>query len=195
MSPEFTDDDIGKSVINADGEEVGLVTDVEHGTAHVEPDPGITDTIKAKLGWGDTDDDAYPLQEPAVAEVTDDEVHLERDLDSSSTSTGAAAGAGTGAETDDVDASDTHVAGSDDPARESQTDDDLIGDDDDDLIGDDDDDGLIGDDDDDDLIGDDDDDLVGDDDDDDLIGDDDDDDLVGDDDDDLIGDDDDTRTR
>ena len=72
MSPEFTDDDIGKTVVNADGEEVGIVADVEHGTAHVEPDPGVTDTIKAKLGWGGADEDAYPLQEGSVSQVTDD---------------------------------------------------------------------------------------------------------------------------
>jgi hypothetical protein len=187
MTPEFTDDDIGKTVINAEGEEVGLIADVEHGTAHVEPDPGITDTIKAKLGWGGTDEDAYPLQEQAVAEVTDDEVHLQRDLESSSTSGAAGAGATGGTDT-------TREAGTTDTGRDTRTDDDdLIGDDDDDdLIGDDDDE-LLGDDDDDDLIGDDDDGLVGDDDDDDLIGDDDDELLGDDDDDDLIGDDDDTR--
>lgn len=145
MSPEFTDDDIGKTVINADGEEVGLVADVQHGTAHVEPDPGITDTIKAKLGWGDSDEDTYPLQEPAVAEVTGDEIHLERDLESGS---GAATGAGTtaGAEaaTGATDTADRGSGG--------------LGDDDDEFIGDDNDDDLIGDDNDDDLIGDDDDD-------------------------------------
>jgi len=37
MSPQITDDDVGKSVANADGDEVGMVADVQHGTAHVEP--------------------------------------------------------------------------------------------------------------------------------------------------------------
>ncbi|WP_254529756.1 hypothetical protein [Natrinema gelatinilyticum] len=80
MSPQFSDDDTGKRVINAAGDQIGIVADVEHGTAHVEPDPGITDTIKAKLGWGGTDEDTYPLQDEAVARVTDDEVRLESDL-------------------------------------------------------------------------------------------------------------------
>ncbi|WP_255167003.1 hypothetical protein [Natrononativus amylolyticus] len=173
MSAQFSDDDIGKTVVNANGDEVGIVSAVEHGTAHVEPDPGITDTIKAKLGWEGTGEEAYPLQEQAVASVTDDEIRLEGDLSGAGSthtgqSTGAAAGGTTGTRDTDV------------------------RDDDDDLIGDDDDDGLIGDDDDrrgrdrrtddDDLIGDDDDSLIGDDDDDELIGDDDDD-LIGDDDD------------
>ncbi|ELY53610.1 hypothetical protein C492_17498, partial [Natronococcus jeotgali DSM 18795] len=158
MSPEFTDDDIGKTVINADGEEVGLVADVEHGTAHVEPDPGITDTIKAKLGWGDTDEDSYPLQEPAVAEVTGDEIHLERDLESGSGAAGAGTTAGAEAATGATDTADRGSGG--------------LGDDDDEFIGDDNDDDLIGDDSNDD-------DLIGDDNDDDLIGDDNDDDLIG----------------
>ncbi|TYT60618.1 hypothetical protein [Natrialba swarupiae] len=168
MSPQFTDDDIGKTVINARGKEVGIVANVEHGTAHVEPDPGIADTIKAKLGWGGTDEDAYPLQEESVAEVTGDEVRLETDL------SGSGGGAGTTGRT-----SDTTSAGTTDTGRESEMhDDEGMMDDDDDLIGDDDE-GMM--DDDDDLIGDDDEGMMDDDDDDDLIGDDDDDDLVGDD--------------
>ncbi|WP_230198728.1 hypothetical protein [Halopiger djelfimassiliensis] len=96
MSPEFTDDDIGKTVVNANGDDVGIIADVEHGTAHVEPDPGITDTIKAKLGWGGADEDAYPLQESAVARVTDDEVRLESDLSDAGTGTGDMTGGTTG---------------------------------------------------------------------------------------------------
>ncbi|WP_306057897.1 hypothetical protein [Natronococcus wangiae] len=218
MTPEFTDDDLGKSVVNAEGDKIGIISDVEHGTAHVEPDPGITDTIKAKLGWGDANGDAYPLQEQSVAEVTDDAVHLQRDLESA-----GAAGAGTtgtdtargtdtgrGTDTDDMMGDDTTTGrdtgtgdrmGTDEEmagGRDTRTDDDsLVGDDDDSLIGDDDnrarndDDELIGDDDDDTRAGDDDDNsLVGDD-DDSLIGDDDN--RARNDDDELIGDDDDTR--
>ncbi|MEY7849571.1 hypothetical protein AB7C87_10300 [Natrarchaeobius sp. A-rgal3] len=190
MSPQFTDDDIGKTVINAEGEEVGIVANVEHGTAHVEPNPGLTDTIKAKLGWGGTDDDAYPLQEESVAEVTTDEVRLESEL------SGPGGGAGSHDRTTDVGAG---TAGTTDTGRESEMHDDegLMGDDDDDLIGDDDDHDMIGGDDpgrardrDHGTDIDDDEGMMGDD-DDDLIGDDDDDGLMGDDDDDLIGDDDD----
>lgn len=90
MSPEFTDDDIGKDVVNPDGEKVGMIADVKHGTAHVEPDPGITDTIKATLGWSGTDEDMYPLQEEAVGRVTDDEIHLSRDPAAGDMSSGMA---------------------------------------------------------------------------------------------------------
>jgi hypothetical protein len=73
---DITEDEEGKQVVGPDGEEVGRIVTVEHGTAHVDPDPGITDTVKSKLGWADTDEETYPLQEASVSEVTDDEVRL-----------------------------------------------------------------------------------------------------------------------
>ncbi|WP_331235222.1 hypothetical protein [Natronorarus salvus] len=86
MAHNFTEDDEGKKVVDETGEEVGVVTSVEHGTVHVEPDPGITDTISAKLGWGDRDEDTYPLQEESVEAVTDDEIRL-GSLDTGTTGT------------------------------------------------------------------------------------------------------------
>lgn len=77
MSTALTDDAVGKTVVDAQNEEVGMVTAVEHGTAQIEPDPGLTDTIKAKLGWEDADQEAFPLQEDAIASVTDDEIRLD----------------------------------------------------------------------------------------------------------------------
>lgn len=135
MAHTFTEDDEGKTVVNDEGEEVGMVATVEHGTAYVDPDPGLTDTIKSTLGWGDSDDeDTYPLQEESVASVTDDEVHL------GSSSPSGAGGADTAGTTGTADTSDTSATGSDT--------DDMRSDDDDGLIGDDDDDGLLDDDDD-----------------------------------------------
>lgn len=104
MCATFADDDVGKSVVNAAGEEVGLVTAVEHGTAHVEPDPGITDTIKATLGWEGTNEDTYPLQEHAVDRVTDDEIRLEGDLSGSGPSSREAETSGMEAQGRDTDA-------------------------------------------------------------------------------------------
>ena len=80
MRTNITDDDEGKRVVNADGEQVGLVKQVSGGTAHIDPDPGLTDKIKSKLGWGDMDEDTYPLQEANIDAVTDGEVRLKRDL-------------------------------------------------------------------------------------------------------------------
>ncbi len=76
MATQITDDDEGKKVVDENGDQVGIVSDVEHGTAHIDPNPGLTDKVKSKLGWGDTDEETYPLQEELVSSVTDDEVRL-----------------------------------------------------------------------------------------------------------------------
>jgi len=78
MQHNLTEDDEGKAVVNANGDDVGRVVEVEHGTAHVEPDPGITDTIKSKLGWGDSDEDTYRLDSNNVEKISDDKIHLDR---------------------------------------------------------------------------------------------------------------------
>jgi hypothetical protein len=69
----------GRKVVHGD-ETVGRVVEVRHGTAYVEPDPGIAETVMSKLGWADADEDTYPLQESAIAEVTDDEIRLRRSV-------------------------------------------------------------------------------------------------------------------
>ncbi|ELZ13492.1 hypothetical protein C479_01566 [Halovivax asiaticus JCM 14624] len=89
MCTAFGEDDVGKSVVNASGEEIGMVTAVEHGTAHVTPDPGVTDSIKAALGWEGTGENAYPLQEESVERVTGDEIRLSGDLHDETVSGGA----------------------------------------------------------------------------------------------------------
>ena len=78
MCAQFTDDDEGKRVVNADGDEIGVIETVKGGSAHVNPDPGITDTIKSRLGWGDSDEETYELDERNVESITDDEVQIER---------------------------------------------------------------------------------------------------------------------
>jgi hypothetical protein len=121
MSSRITDDDIGKRVVNASGDEVGMVVDVDHGTAHVEPDPGLTDSIKATLGWGDGDEDTYPLQEAAVNRVTDDEIHLETGAGTTGTETGPDRG---------IDRDEDDISGRDDEQAIRDDDDDELLDDD-----------------------------------------------------------------
>jgi hypothetical protein len=129
MSPQFSDDDTGKRVVNAAGEEIGIVADVEHGTAHVEPDPGITDTIKAKLGWGGDSDETYPLQEEAIGRVTDDAIHLESDRSGVSGGHGTTDATGTTAENRGIDRDDDDISGSDDESAVRGDDDDALLDD------------------------------------------------------------------
>ncbi|MCU4741488.1 PRC-barrel domain containing protein [Halobacteria archaeon AArc-m2/3/4] len=76
MCATFTDDDEGKRVVNANGEEIGMIQSVEGGAVHVDPDPGMADSIKSKLGWGDSDEETYMLDEDNVESISDDEVRL-----------------------------------------------------------------------------------------------------------------------
>ena len=71
------EDDEGKTVVNADGDSVGTVVDVDNNDANVEPDPNLTDELAAELGWGDADEETYQLDNDAVETVTDDEIRLE----------------------------------------------------------------------------------------------------------------------
>lgn len=71
-----TDDDEGKLVVDSHGQEIGMITEVRSGTAYVNADPGLADTIRSKLGWGDADEDDYPLEGTRIHTVTDDEVRL-----------------------------------------------------------------------------------------------------------------------
>lgn len=76
--PTLTEDDTGKPVINAAGDQIGIVTQVEDGTAHVDPNPDTIVKMKSKLGWGDaTDGVTYELPRSEVATVRDGEIHLD----------------------------------------------------------------------------------------------------------------------
>jgi len=75
-----THEDEGKRVINFQGDEIGVVKEVNNGTAHVDPDPGITDQIRSKLGWNDADQSDYMLQNDRISTVTDDEIRLKDNI-------------------------------------------------------------------------------------------------------------------
>lgn len=74
----LTAEDEGKDVVNSDGDKIGRVVNVEHGKAHVDPDPGLADTIRSKLGWGDDDEEDYVLNTSSIETISDDEIHLSR---------------------------------------------------------------------------------------------------------------------
>ena len=74
-----TQDDEGKTVVNAEGDEFGMVVDVEGDTMHVDPDPSITDRIRTALGWDDHDEDTYPVGGESIARIEDDQVVLDID--------------------------------------------------------------------------------------------------------------------
>ena len=76
----LTEEDEGKRVVNVSGDRIGVISGVRDGSAFVDPNPGITDAIKSKLGWENVDEDDYPLKHSKIDRVTDDEVRLKRDL-------------------------------------------------------------------------------------------------------------------
>lgn len=80
MTESFSGDDVGKTVENAEGREVGTVTEVDGATARVEPDPGLVDSIKASLGWETDADDAYEIDEGSVREIGEDRITLESEF-------------------------------------------------------------------------------------------------------------------
>ena len=79
-SQRLTEADEGKRVVNADGDEIGMITGFRGGAAYVDPDPGVTDSIMSKLGWESVDEDDYRLDNDVVETITDDEVRLRRQL-------------------------------------------------------------------------------------------------------------------
>jgi hypothetical protein len=74
---ELTADDTGKRVVDEAGRPVGVVSAVEGGTAYVDPDPAVAETLLARLGWAQIEADDYPLNRSLVAEVTEDEIRLD----------------------------------------------------------------------------------------------------------------------
>lgn len=67
--------DQGKRVVDATGQEVGRIAEVEGDHAYVDPAPSVADTVMSKLGWGSRDG-TYRLPPDGVDAVTDDEVRL-----------------------------------------------------------------------------------------------------------------------
>lgn len=73
---KLTDDDAGKRIVSTNGEEIGIVDEVTNGAARVNPDPGLADKIRSKLGWGEADQEDFVLQEDRIDTITEDEIRL-----------------------------------------------------------------------------------------------------------------------
>ncbi len=71
---ELSADDQGKDVVDERGETIGIITEVDEGMAYVDPQPGVTDRLKARLDWGGHSDDEYPIEPAQITEITDDEI-------------------------------------------------------------------------------------------------------------------------
>ena len=78
LSPE----DEGKFLMDAEAEQIGIVTEVdpEEQVAYVDPDPDVSEAILQGLGFGDADSDDIEVPSEAVETVTDSEIRVARDL-------------------------------------------------------------------------------------------------------------------
>ncbi len=74
----LTGDDEGKPVITSNGDRIGSIATVERGKAYVDPNPGLTDTIRSKLGSNESDETDYLLNTSSIESVSDDAIHLSR---------------------------------------------------------------------------------------------------------------------
>jgi hypothetical protein len=73
---EPTEEDEGKTVVDTEGTELGIVSHVEGGRLYVDPDPSLTDRLASALGWGDSDEDDYVLSPNEIALIEKDRVEV-----------------------------------------------------------------------------------------------------------------------
>jgi len=74
----LTASDEGKRVVNANGDKIGMLTEVRGETAYLDPDPGMTEKVKSMLDMTDADAGDFTISGTAIDTITDDEVRLRR---------------------------------------------------------------------------------------------------------------------
>jgi sporulation protein YlmC with PRC-barrel domain len=74
--------DEGKFLMDIEGEQIGVVTEVDVGeqVAYVEPEPGVAESLVQGLGFGDADEDDIEVPANSVETVTDTELRVAADL-------------------------------------------------------------------------------------------------------------------
>lgn len=72
----LTERDVGKRIVDADGDELGVVAGVSGNRVEIDPDPGMLDQMKTRFGWKDREQDTYAIEQTRVDRVTPDEVRL-----------------------------------------------------------------------------------------------------------------------
>jgi len=74
--------DEGKYLMDAEGEQIGIVTEVDpsENVAYVEPDPDIAEAWVQALGYGDADEDDIEVPGESVDTITDTELRVPKDL-------------------------------------------------------------------------------------------------------------------
>jgi len=59
-----------------DGETVGTVAKTMETELHVEPHTGLSQSIRRRLGWAESDQDTFSVSHSSVDSITDDEIRL-----------------------------------------------------------------------------------------------------------------------
>ncbi|WP_435181530.1 hypothetical protein [Halorussus sp. AFM4] len=72
------DSDEGKTVVDADGDEMGEVIDVSDGVAYVDPHPSLAERVMSRLGF-DEDEEYYELRSDNIDRITVDEIVVATD--------------------------------------------------------------------------------------------------------------------
>ena len=79
MTANVSEEDEGKPVIDANGDRVGTVDEVEDGTALVDPAAEVDPMLTRIFGWID-DRDVLRVSEQSIDTVTDSQVRLRSNL-------------------------------------------------------------------------------------------------------------------
>ncbi|QSW99925.1 hypothetical protein [Haloterrigena alkaliphila] len=79
MTATLTDDEVGKTVVDAEGKELGIVAKVDGGRAHVDPNPSIAESVLASIGVEGEDEEDYVVTEDMLDWVGD-EIRLRGEL-------------------------------------------------------------------------------------------------------------------
>ena len=79
MEPTLTDDEVGKTVVDAEGKKLGLVAAVDGGRASVDPNPSVAEHVLATIGWEGEDEEDYEITEEMLDRV-DERVVLRGEL-------------------------------------------------------------------------------------------------------------------
>ncbi len=76
----LSEEDEGKFLMDSEGEQLGIVSEVSDGTAYVDPDPNIGEAWLEVFGWGSAADDDLTVPGEVVDTVTDQEIRVNKDL-------------------------------------------------------------------------------------------------------------------
>lgn len=71
MTETLTDDAVGKTVVDAEGKELGIVASVDDSRAAVDPNPSVAEHLLATLGIEGEDDEDYTVTTDMIASVDD----------------------------------------------------------------------------------------------------------------------------